>query len=74
MTDQAAQLSQVVSVFRLNAQAMAGSVARASPPVRKPAARPAVAAPVLRPAAQPALKQAPRALAKTPAADEWEEF
>jgi methyl-accepting chemotaxis protein len=76
MTDQAAQLSQVVSVFKLNADAMAGTATRTSAPARKPAARPVVAAPALRQAARPALKQPPRAPAKAaPAvADEWEEF
>jgi methyl-accepting chemotaxis protein len=75
MTDQAAQLSRVVSVFKLNADAMAGTATRASAPARKPAARPSVGMPVLR-QARPALKQPPRAPAKAaPAvADEWEEF
>jgi methyl-accepting chemotaxis protein len=76
MTDQAAQLSQVVSVFKLNADAMAGTATRTSAPARKPAARPVVAVPALRQAARPALKQPPRGPVKAaPAvADEWEEF
>jgi methyl-accepting chemotaxis protein len=76
MTDQAAQLSQVVSVFKLNADAMAGTATRTSAPTRKPAARPVVAVPALRQAARPALKQPPRGPVKAaPAvADEWEEF
>jgi methyl-accepting chemotaxis protein len=76
MMDQAAQLSQVVSVFKLNVHAMAGTGTRASAPPRKQAARTAVAVPALRQAARPALKQPPRGPVKAaPAvADEWEEF
>ncbi|MES2262034.1 MAG: methyl-accepting chemotaxis protein [Pseudomonadota bacterium] len=76
MMDQAGHLSQVVSVFRLNAAAAAGLAPRA------PAAAPRKAAPARAPLAQPArpaLKQAERAPAKAPAVkqpagDDWEEF
>ncbi|KQV88687.1 chemotaxis protein [Massilia sp. Root351] len=75
MMDQAAHLSQVVSVFKLNASAMAGAGA---PPARKAHAAPAPAvkaapAKALPPARAAGKPQAAR-LAARPAADEWEEF
>jgi methyl-accepting chemotaxis protein len=70
MQDQAATLAQVVSVFKLDGNAVAALAAPARAPVRVPA-RPAPALRASRPAA-PA-----KAAAKAPArvsADEWETF
>ena len=75
MQEQAGQLAQVVSVFKLDRDAASPVIKRAAPralAVRAPAARP-VAAPVK--ASQPsvAAPQRKRAVAAT-AGDDWEEF
>ncbi|SFU39382.1 methyl-accepting chemotaxis protein [Pseudoduganella namucuonensis] len=77
MLEQAASLSEVVGVFKLNANATSGVAVQAP---RRPAAvtaapRRAIAAapPPRRPKPGPALKAPARAQAKV-AADEWEEF
>jgi len=72
MMDQAAQLTQIVAVFRLHPTA--GSTARAAsaaPPRKAPIVAKAAPRPVLRQAASPVAAKAP---AKQGAADEWEEF
>ena len=68
MQEQAAKLSEVVSVFKLLATSAPAGVRRPAPRIVKAApARPAMAT---RPAAAPALKPP----AKQAAGDEWEEF
>jgi methyl-accepting chemotaxis protein len=80
MQDQAAKLSEVVSVFKL--------LATAAPPAPRPAPRrqagmtamaprsvkPAAVKPALKAAPAPGLKAPPRTPARQAAADEWEEF
>jgi methyl-accepting chemotaxis protein len=77
MQDQAAKLSEVVSVFKLLASATASAGATrpaARPAVRKQAGTAAMAPRALKAATAPALKAAPRPPAKQAAGDDWEEF
>ena len=71
MMDQAAHLSRVVSVFKLNASAMAGI---GTPPARRKAAAVAPGSAKALPPARAASKPQAARLAARPAADEWEEF
>jgi hypothetical protein len=68
MQDQAGQLSEAVSLFKLDTRAMQQAAAR---PARAAVAQPAPARVAVR---APAPAPARRALAKAAATEEWEEF
>jgi methyl-accepting chemotaxis protein len=75
MEDQAAQLAQVVSVFKLDRQAAPVAPAVRSAAVRPVAARPVAARPAPRAERNaPAITAPQRKRAATAGSDEWEEF